>query len=119
METVRVSYVNEKEGVAQAESHPRVWVGFLSFAAQVRVLLAALGIRGGCYGTESVLILSRGNKGADHASVVVWLAIVQHVQPEQVAFFIRVAPEVAKVFHRDKGWVVFPLLKLLNFDYLQ
>src|SRR5712691_8145457 len=98
---------------------PQMVLGFAQGEAQVRALLAALGIRGCRNGTESVLILSRGDKRADHASVVVWLAIVQHVQPEQEAFFIRVAPEIAEVFHRDKGWVVFPLLKLLNFDYLQ
>src|SRR6266536_1229898 len=60
----------------------------------------------GCDGTEAMLILLRSHESANHRTIVVRLAIVQHVEPELVTFAFRIAFEVTKIFHQYKRRVV-------------
>ena len=49
------------------------------------------------HGTEATLVFSRCNKGANHAAIVVRIAVVKNVEPKVVAGLIRISPEAGSV----------------------
>src|SRR2546430_9650452 len=76
--------------------------------SSVRVLVLAFSVRVRHCGAESLLILGRNNKGADHAPIASWRLGFQHVEPEIVTIAIRFATEITEVLHQHKRRIVFP-----------
>src|SRR5437588_8012525 len=69
----------------------------------------ALGIAVGDDVTEASLILCRGDKGAHHAQIVIKLPVIQNVQPEIIASWVSVTPQIAEVLHKYKSGIVLRL----------
>ena len=53
-------------------------------------------------GTEPLLVFLGGYKRADHPTEVVWLTVVEYVQPEIVTVDIGISNQVTKVLHQHK-----------------
>jgi hypothetical protein len=63
-------------------------------------------------GAEPVLIFQRGDKRTHHSLEIVWLPVVQHVQPEIVSIKVWFSPQVLEILRQHERSVVFRINKL-------
>src|SRR5258708_25411290 len=89
----------------ELSTQTKVCTLYACYAARVNSTSAfAVAARDRC--AEASLILVRRQERTDHAAIVTRVTIVQHVQPETIAIGVRVAPQVAEVFHLHERWIV-------------